>query len=243
MKKIWKWLFSILVLAIAVGGCAGYVLQYYHADKTALTALQSDENVAVSQTDYGWLFDGPSDTDAIIFYPGGKVEETAYAPLLRQLAENGMDAFLVKMPCRLAVLNQNKADKIFPQYDYANLYIGGHSLGGVCAANYASAHSKQFKGVILLAAYPTKQLPDTLKTVYIYGSEDGVLNMEKLELSKQYAKDADTYIISGGNHAQFGSYGNQKGDGTAAILAQEQINIAVQDIFKSIGLEISSQAA
>jgi len=35
-------------------------------------------------------------------------------------------------------------------------------------------------------------------------------------------QDYKEVCIEGGNHAQFGSYGTQKGDGTAAIPAEEQ---------------------
>ena len=75
-----------------------YTGQYYHADETALAALRSDDAVHVTETEFGWLFDGPAETEALIFYPGAKVEETAYAPLLRLIAERGMDVCLVKMP-------------------------------------------------------------------------------------------------------------------------------------------------
>ena len=54
----------------------------------------------------------------LTFYPGGKVEETAYAPMLHYLAEQGMDVFLVKMPFRLAVFGMNKADHVMKQHDY-----------------------------------------------------------------------------------------------------------------------------
>jgi len=40
----------------------------------------------------------------------------------------------------------------------------------------------------------------------------------------------EEYCIDGGNHAQFGSYGEQAGDGAAAISWEEQINIAVGHI-------------
>jgi len=49
---------------------------------------------------------------ASIFYPGGKVEHTAYVPLLRACAERGILCVLVQMPCNLAVLNVNGADGI-----------------------------------------------------------------------------------------------------------------------------------
>ena len=200
-----------------------YTGNYYHADETAAAALEADETVAVTETEFGWLFDGPSDSDCLIFYPGAKVEETAYAPLLHSLAAEGMDVCLVKMPFRLAVFGMNKADDLMAEYDYTHWYIGGHSLGGAIAADYAASHGQQLTGVVLLAAYATKPLDDHLLVTSIYGSEDEVLNMKKLEEGDQYLPaNAGRYRIEGGNHAQFGNYGPQQGDGEAAITPEEQ---------------------
>ena len=41
-------------------------------------------------------------------------------------------------------------------------------------------------------------------------------------------------IIEGGNHAQFGNYGKQKGDPDATISAEEQQTIAVNAIVEFI---------
>ncbi|MCR4611163.1 MAG: alpha/beta hydrolase [Lachnospiraceae bacterium] len=200
-----------------------YAEQYYYADELAYDALKSDESVTVEQMEYGWFFDGPSKTDALIFYPGGKVEETAYAPLLHRMAKQGMDVCLIRMPFRLAVFGEDKADQIMKQYNYEKWYIGGHSLGGAMAASYAAEHPTQLSGVFMLAAYPTKTLDENINAVIIYGSEDGVLNMSKLEESKRYLpKNSKICVIEGGNHGQFGNYGKQDGDGDADITGTEQ---------------------
>ena len=223
MVKKWIWTVPILVLVLLVGAFFIYTGQYYHADETALSALESDDKVTVTQTDFGWLFDGPSQNEALIFYPGAKVEATAYASLLNRIAAEGMDVFLVKMPFRLAFFGAGKATDLFSQYEYNEWYIGGHSLGGAMAANYAAEHNEKLQGVILLAAYTTKPLDDDLKVISIYGSNDGVLNIEKLEESNKYLPgNAVTYVIEGGNHAQFGNYGEQSGDKEASISAEEQ---------------------
>ena len=223
---------TLLVIAFLL-----YTGQYYHADKTALAALESDDTVQVTETEYGWFFDGPSETEALIFYPGAKVEETAYAPLLHLIAKEGMDVCLVKMPFRLAFLGINSADQIMQQYDYDSWYIGGHSLGGVMAADYASRHSEELTGIVLLASYSVKPLDDSLHAISIYGSEDGVLNMEKYadaETSGYWPDDTTEIVIEGGNHASFGDYGNQKGDGTASITPAEQQEITAEAISKFI---------
>ena len=110
MRKRWKLLLPALLLLLLATGFLIYASVYYHADETALAALESEGAVRVSRTDYGWFFDGPSERDALIFYPGAKVEAAAYAPLLRELAGSGMDVLLAEMPLRFAVFGMNKAD-------------------------------------------------------------------------------------------------------------------------------------
>ena len=228
------WIIPAVVILLFCAAFLIYAGQYYHSDGTANLALRSDETVTVTQTGYGWLFDGPSEDDALIFYPGGKVEETAYAPLLHLLAGQGMDVCLVRMPFRLAVFGVNKADQVMTQHDYAHWYIGGHSLGGAMAAGYAAAHGEKLSGVYMLAAYPSKPLDENSRAVVICGSEDGVLNRTKLEEANRYLPpDSAIYVIEGGNHAQFGNYGIQDGDGNALISAEEQQQRTAELILKN----------
>ena len=228
--------FLLIIPGVIIMLCSAFLLYtgvYYHADASALAALKSDEYVHVTQTEYGWLFDGPSETDALIYYPGGKVEETAYAPLLHYLAGQGMDVCLVKMPFRLAVFGVNRANHVMRQYDYEHWYIGGHSLGGVIAADYASKHSSELCGVYMLAAYPIKPLDKKTAAIIIYGSEDGILNMKKMTDAKQYLPDGSKeHVIKGGNHSQFGNYGKQDGDGIADISSDEQQRKTVELILQ-----------
>lgn len=85
---------AVLLAAVAVF-FGIYVNTYYHADASAGAFLVSDEHVRVEKTEYGWSLDGPSEENAMVFYPGAKVEETAYVPLLHRFAEEGMDVCLV----------------------------------------------------------------------------------------------------------------------------------------------------
>jgi len=223
----------IPIFTIVIIGCAFLIYTgiYYHADESADRALRSDEKVRVEKTDTGWLFDGPSESDAFIFYPGAKVEEAAYAPLMRRIAEQDTDVFLVKMPFRIAFFGVDLADDLMGKYSYSRWYIGGHSLGGVAACSYAEKHPEQIGGVILLASYPVKSIKNVPALVSIYGSEDGVLNMKKMSETEKYApENYKSYVIEGGNHAQFGNYGEQKGDGNPGISADEQQEQTVEMI-------------
>ena len=222
MKKKWWLIFPLLLIILAIGFFV-YTSQYYKAE---------EGNAAAVKTDYGWFFDGPAEDKAIVFYPGALVEETAYAPLLSMIAENGTDVCLVKMPFHLAFFNTNAAAKVMAEYDYKHWYIGGHSLGGAMAANYAANHD--LDGIILLAAFPTKAVDEPI--LIIYGTEDGVVNREKIAQASRYGK-VEEAIIDGGNHAGFGNYGEQKGDGKAGVDTAEQQKETAEIIRSWIGRE------
>ena len=127
-----------LVLLLLGVVCGVWAADYYHADPEAAALLTGGQGVEVRPIDGGWLLDGPGTRDAFVFYPGGKVEATAYLPLLTALARDGVDCFLVRMPLNLAFFKTNAAGAIRAAYAYDRWYLGGHSLGGAMAAVYAA---------------------------------------------------------------------------------------------------------
>ena len=198
-----------LVVFLAVAFFA-YVSDYRHADETALALLDSASirqqgNLTILTPDAG------SDTGAgLIFYPGGKVEETAYLQLLERIRAGGVTVALVKMPYRLAVFDTKAADDVYAALPaVSRWYLGGHSLGGAMASSYVNGNESKLAGLILLGAYPINDSP--IPTLCIYGSED--LQLDKTKL----VGVANVLRLEGGNHAQFGNYGVQEGDGTATI--------------------------
>ena len=195
-----------------------YISDYYSADAAAVEALHQDlkENKAFIRNDLIIIPSRIESDSALIFYPGGKVEASAYYPLLSRIADNGITCVLVKMPFHLAFFDSSAADRVFDTLpDIKNWYIGGHSLGGAMASKYMSEHPGKLKGLILLGSYVYGDVPVS-KSLTIYGTKDGVLNKNKI-------KDSDNqFPITGGNHAYFGNYGNQKGDENADISRGEQ---------------------
>ena len=151
---------------------------------------------------------------------------------MHELAKNGVLCLLLEVKFNLAILDQNAPKGIQDNYkDVNNWYIGGHSLGGAMAALHASDCGDFYKGIFIFASYPSKPLPENMKEILLVGSEDGVIRWEKVQKAREYSsKDYTEHIIEGGNHAQFGSYGRQKGDGRALISARMQINESVEVI-------------
>ena len=209
---------------MTVAGIAAADYTCQHGENT-LVFLPSDDAAA-----------GVDEPAGLIFYPGGKVEYTAYAPLMEQLAEKGVLCVLVKMPANLAVLDMGAAEAHLDEFpDIENWYVGGHSLGGSMAASYAAEHADELEGLLLLAAYSTADLTGSgLDVLSIYGSEDGVLNMEKYNEYRPNLPEETTteVIIEGGNHAGFGDYGPQDGDGEASLSGEEQREMTVEAVME-----------
>ena len=213
---------AVLLLFTAVFGI--YAGDYYHADLEAIqnNSLQMDYERMERLEDGSLVFYPAAYDSAVIFYPGGKVEALAYIPLMEQLAREGVLTVLMPMPFNLAVLAKNAAEGIPEQFpEVENWYMAGHSLGGSIAASFAAENTAWVDGLILLAAYSTD--PVALPVLSIYGSNDGVMNQEKYRQYRPNLPELTEQIIDGGNHAGFGFYGPQEGDGEATISREEQI--------------------
>ena len=233
-KRIRARMAAGLLLLAVLGAGYTYLNAGYTADETALAAMAPGEGITVTlPTEDLVIFGAEEPSAGLIFYPGGKVEHLAYAPLLRALAREGITCVLTEMPFDLAVLDMDAAEKARAQLpEIERWYIGGHSLGGAMAAACAAEHLADYEGVILLAAYSTKDLNHSdLKVISLYGNKDTVLDMDKYrEYRTNLPTDTVEAVLEGGNHAQFGSYGPQEGDGTATVLPEEQIAWAAEII-------------
>ena len=227
----------VLLLAAMIFAVGFYLLTYDHASDTAEAAAADAVQVELGGREV-WLFepDEASGAPALIFYPGGKVQPEAYAPLCRALADRGILCALVKMPCNLAVFDSKAAapviEYIADTFGCEEFYIGGHSLGGVMAARYAYANTESLCGVVLLAAYPANDLNGTgLRVLSVYGTEDGVLNAARYAEALAYMPaDFTELILDGGCHSYFGDYGMQKGDGTPTVSREEQLTQTADSI-------------
>ncbi len=236
--KVWKktlvTIFSSLVMIFFI--ICAYLGIFYRSTSDAFEALKSDELVNVSETSDYYFFDNKDNTSkAIIFYPGGKVEESAYAPLMHEISSNGIDVYIIKMPFHFALLGINKAEKALNNTNYQDIYLMGHSLGGASISMYLTKSNRNFKGIIYLASYPCKKIDKDISSLSIYGSNDGVLNKNSYNKGKDLLPKTNyEFIIEGGNHAYFGNYGEQRKDGVASITRKHQQEITTNTILKFI---------
>ena len=237
----------VLILILAIGFKL-YTVRSYRADNNSIAEIEQnvgDDVQTFSDKDVVVFVPTKEAAKAIIvFYPGGKVQYTAYSGLMYELAQKGYVCLLPRMPENLAFLRMNAVDLIKDKYsdrtkesENLNWYMAGHSLGGVAASQYlADQEDGSYAGIILCASYTTTDFSNRdIRLLSIYGSEDKVLNMEGYENSRAFwPADSEEYVIQGGNHAGFGSYGEQSGDGEATISNIQQIKETADLIEKFI---------
>lgn len=219
-----------LVLVLIIGIATAFILDTSETDDRAVSSFKAEyieDATTVDLAEGITAYKPKGEIKAgLVFYPGARIEYTAYEPLLLACAENGILCIAVEMPYNLAFMDINKALEVMELYpDIESWYIAGHSLGGSIAANCASTHPDAFDGVILLASYSTSDISN-MSVCSIYGTNDGVINLYNYEANLDNISGehfGGTQKILKGNHSYFGMYGLQDGDNDAGISNAEQI--------------------
>jgi hypothetical protein len=199
----------------------------YPARAVALSALGSTDRVTVTQGKLIAFTPVEKTETGLIFYPGGLVEPTAYAPILRKIAEEGVLVAITPMPLNLAILNTGAANGVIDGYPHISTWIlAGHSLGGASAAIFAENNPTRIDAIALWDSYPpnSADLSDnTISAISIFGTTNNSPNTENFD-DRRHLLPANTVFvgIEGANHAQFGDYGPQKGDVVASMSLAEQ---------------------
>lgn len=232
--SILRWLLIALCTVLIVGSLGLFGWATLNAQPATERALKEIANHNV-QKNNGWYRFQPDDqtpTTALIYYPGGLVEPDAYAVTGQAISEAGYLVIIPDMPLNLAIFAMNQADEIIAAHpEIEKWVIGGHSLGGSMAAEYAKNHLETIDGLILFASYPASSTDfstTNLPILSLYGSED--LGLDGIEASFEQLPSSTVFkVLEGGNHAQFGDYGEQEGDGVATISLESQQREIVEE--------------
>lgn len=228
LRRRW-WLLLVSVLALAAG-CVPCGLTMAPMPE-ALAALQSDDQVQVETEP--WLIFRPVGEEpavGLVFYPGRLVDPRAYAPPARAIAAEGYLVVVTPMPLDLAILAPDRAHEVMTAFPSIRCWaVGGHSMGGGAAARFAHTHPSAVRGLVLWASFPAViddlSVRKDLAVVSIYGTRDSLTTSEHIAISRQLLPPPPAthwVAIEGGNHAQFGWYGDQWGDTAATISREEQ---------------------
>lgn len=224
---------SIGVLAGALGGFVLWASLASRPGSAALAAMRGDGRVEVR--DGSWITflpRGAPPKAGVIFYPGGRVDPRAYAPILARIAAEGYLVMAARMPLNLAILGIGKASEamaLHPEID--DWILGGHSLGGAMAAQYVKTREGSLDGLFLWASFPPDSCDlsgSSLSVLSLSAELDGLSTHPKIEASRPRLPPGTRFsVIAGGNHTQFGDYPLQKGDRPAVIDPEAEMDAAL----------------
>jgi len=218
------------LIAIAIFSLIVYSNQYYPAS-AFVDRMIEETQLNVTANGEAWVIEPQNSDESLgwLIYPGGKVESKAYVPLAIELAKTtNQRVIIVSFPLKLGILKSGVGKEWMDEYSNIERWvIVGHSLGGVAGASFANKDDRVV-GLAFLASYPNASLSKEIEMISIRGSEDKVLNMSQFSKKiENFSVSSEFYVLQGGNHSQFGSYGFQKGDGVSSISEEQQRRFVV----------------
>jgi hypothetical protein len=212
------------------------------AEPVAIAAMDDGRGVVVtvSRTRIELRPTGTVHRTGLVFYPGALVDPRAYVAMLRPMTEAGYPVVIVKAAYDIAFFDPNAPSSVIAADPATTRWvIGGHSLGGVVAAQYAGDGKAGVAGLLLWASFPASSIAAAPLTVTsISGGNDGLSTPAKIDAAKPLLPPTTRYVvIPGAVHADFGDYGEQPNDGQRAIPhaeAQAQIQQASLDLLDRV---------
>jgi pimeloyl-ACP methyl ester carboxylesterase len=251
MKLDRKRLHKIIRTVWIGGGILFFLWMVYsfQAQGVATAVLQSSSTVTVTETADTLQFMPPNaQTTGLLFYPGGLVEPEAYAPLAHAIAEQGYPVTIIKLPMRTASFGSQEAEVMadtqalmLMNNGVQNWFVAGHSRGAAIAARFAHQYGDVLAGLILIGTSHPKEAAFSLAeaafpVTKIYATNDGLASVGEVEDNAVFLPPHTHWVeITGGNHAQFGYYGSQLGDGRADISREQQQALTVAAILEALG--------
>ncbi len=220
LKRWMKKLLGIVIIVILAiyASLIVYTMSSYHPEPQMYDYIVED-SLTRTENSNAITYETSNYKKNIILVPGGKVMPEAYEYLAYSIALEGYKVSIVKTPFQLAILSPYQANRLYE--DGIENIIMGHSLGGVVAS--LNAGKLSYDKIILMGSYPIADTGSS-NTLILVGSEEKLLENEKF-----YENTVSSFVevqeVDGGNHAYFGFYGEQKGDGVAS-----KSNKDIQDI-------------
>lgn len=238
MKILGRVVAIVLVVAVLLAvGILFYANTVMRGDRAAALEAWQDPAVQITSTDHSIVISptqGATGT-GLVFIPGAKVDPYAYLYKLSGVVEETGAVVVITKPTLNLAFFDTRPLSLFeadaPQV--SGWFVGGHSLGGVRACQLAETEGVE--GLILFGSYCANDLSDSgLSVLSISGSEDGLSTPAKIYAAKHLLPASTTFTeIEGLNHAGFGDYGFQPGDGVST-LTDAQERTAITDALRSV---------
>lgn len=202
-----------------------------------LDAARTDPSFTLTESADGVVLapDDPNGT-GLVYLAGARVDPAAYAHKLSGLADAGVTVVIARPTLNFAIFELRPLttfEGLAADSGVSRWYVGGHSLGGVRACQYAAdAPAGSIAGVILFGSYCAADLSRSgLSVLTLSATRDGLSTPAKIAAAAHLLPgDAQLVSLPGADHAQFGDYGAQPGDNPATASdaqAEREITAAV----------------
>jgi pimeloyl-ACP methyl ester carboxylesterase len=202
----------------------------YRADRSATLEVFRNGDIAVTAVDEGILMapvgddiDLSANPTGLIFVPGARVDPYAYLYQLSGVVEQyGVTVLITEPTLNLAFFDLRSVDDFTTAApEVERWFVGGHSLGGVRAC--LMTPDADIAGLILFGSYCANDLSDSGLPVLSVGGERDLLSDTATiaDAAPLLPDDAAFVVIEGANHAAFGDYGPQSGDGERTITSEQ----------------------
>ncbi len=221
---------ALAALALVVVGFLIWANTPYRAERGPVIDVWANENVQVQYLDEGILMtpvadatDLPPSPTGLVFVPGARVEAHAYMFQLSGVVEqHGVTVLITEPTLNLAFFDtRSLAQFTTAAPDVDRWFVGGHSLGGVRAC--LMTPGSDAAGLVLFGSYCANDLSGSaLEVLSIAGENDALSTPAIIEQNAgMLPADARFVTIAGANHASFGDYGAQSGDGERTITSEQ----------------------
>lgn len=235
-KKIALALLIISILALFLFWL--YVeINTYPALREPLETIKTHEGLTITEEGRYFIL-SPTSYDPsrrpVLYYPGGLVAPESY---LHKMGHTAIalekTVYIIKAPFNVAIFSIHAAKRIIDTYSLGQVWVGGHSLGGISASRFTKKSPEMVYGLFLLGSYSDQDLGDFEGRVHsVMGLEDKIIDWENYKQAEaNLPPRALLQEIEGLNHSDFGDYGLQKGDGLSSVKSEEVVEI-ISNIFK-----------
>lgn len=222
-RAAWRVVATVVIMGLFLGSSAFFVYANvtFQAERSAVESVASDPAISVDYSPGAVVMKptGQATGEGLVFLAGAKVEPLSYAYKLSGLVDAGVTVVIVRPTLNLALFELRPfSDFTALAPEVSSWAVGGHSLGGVRACLYAGS-DPSVHGLVLFGSYCVNDLSKSeLWAVSVSGENDGLSTPDSI-LKYQANLPVSTAMVEipGANHAAFGNYGVQPGDGESSI--------------------------